>query len=132
MIYVALIVIMIAHYAGDFLFQTREMAENKSRSIMVLLDHVFVYTRTLGSIIIGTFIAALLIFPGFLTIFMLPMIGAYMIINGVLHFAVDYVTSKVSAYYFRVDNMKAFWNTIGFDQFLHASCLIGTAALLTL
>jgi hypothetical protein len=42
----------------------------------------------------------------------------------ITHFIIDFVTSKMTAYYYRVGKTKAFWNTIGFDQILHIWILI--------
>ena len=36
--------LIIGHFVGDFVFQTRYMGNNKGSNVSVLLDHVFVYT----------------------------------------------------------------------------------------
>jgi hypothetical protein len=38
-----LIILYVCHFIGDFIFQTRKMAENKSKSIYYLTSHVLWY-----------------------------------------------------------------------------------------
>lgn len=49
--------------------------------------------------------------------------------NGFLHFMTDFVTSQISSHLWD-RNRKAFWVTIGLDQWIHAACLINTLPLL--
>lgn len=109
-----LYLIFFAHWVGDFVCQTREMAERKSNSLYWLSIHVVIY-----SIVIQTF-----------SLFVSPNITSWILFsltNFGLHFLVDFFTSKATTYFWQKDNKKAFFTTIGFDQFLHAACLLWTA-----
>ncbi|PQO46309.1 DUF3307 domain-containing protein [Blastopirellula marina] len=104
--------VMLTHWIADFLCQTRWMAENKSKDLKALSAHVGVYTVVLG----------VLCWPLF------SLLGglAFMLVNGVLHFVVDFITSRISSYFYQQKNMHAFFATVGFDQYLHFVCLWGT------
>lgn len=103
--------IFIAHFIGDFILQSREIANNKSSNIFILSFHCIIYSLTLFcvSVFIGFGEAAL-----------------FALINGVLHFVVDYVTSKLTTYYYTKENSKMFFNIVGLDQLIHYSTLIVT------
>jgi len=107
-----MVAILFAHFLGDFLFQTNDMALNKSTSIKWLSLHVLAYTFSLFAVavfILGT--KGLLLF---------------LFWNALLHWIVDFFTSKVIARLSSLSNKKWFYTMIGFDQFLHAATLIVT------
>lgn len=104
------IAILFTHWVGDFLLQTSEMAFNKSKSIRWLTIHVLVYGATLMA---GGFI------------FFSPVFAVrFALINVVLHWVTDFFTSKLAAKY--VQHRRIFFIIIGFDQFIHALCLLGS------
>lgn len=96
--------ILLAHWVGDFLLQTRWMGHNKSHNILAMLVHISVYTLTLCLV--------------------LPFKLAF--INGLLHLCIDYSTSKMSAVFYKYRLEYLFWATIGLDQVLHIMCLYVT------
>lgn len=101
------ILIMFVHWVADFIMQTRWMATNKSTSNLALGTHILVY--------------------------MIPMsmFGVYFaIINGILHFTVDYFTSRGTSYLWKKQETHMFFILIGLDQFLHMVCLLYTYKLL--
>ena len=127
--------IWISHFIADFVFQTRKMGENKSTSLFWLSMHILTY------------------FTVFLTLglfYLQPLLGwwhfiGYVIMNTLLHFATDFITSKITGYFYMkaesaktqdIANeiklskarraMKGFWTTIGFDQLVHCTTLIQT------
>lgn len=108
-----LIILFFAHYVGDFLLQNKWMGENKSKAWLPLLSHIAVYTVTLG-------------------VFTYPMHTSYawwiyfLIWNTLAHFCIDAYTSQLSRACYEAKNMGAFWKVVGFDQFLHVSCLISS------
>jgi len=102
--------VFFCHTVADFILQSRWMAENKSKSLKALSVHILEYT---GVMFIG------LILP-----FGLAGAATYAVLNGVLHFFTDLVTSKLSSYAYETENMKLFWGVIGFDQFIHICCLL--------
>jgi hypothetical protein len=95
--------LLILHFIGDFILQTDKMALNKSKSVKWLTIHVVVYTIP------------------FLLINWL-----YALINGVLHWIVDYVTSRQAAMFHRKGQRSMFFKIIGLDQLLHGIILIFT------
>ncbi len=98
-----LILIFVLHYIGDFILQTRWMGENKSKLLSALSLHILVYTATL-----------------------LPFGFEFAIINGILHFITDFITSRLSSRAYKNGNMAQFWAIIGFDQLIHTITLILT------
>ncbi len=92
------------HFIADFVLQTREMATKKSSDLYWLSCHVTVYTIT----------------------FMLFFGPIFALMNGVLHFVTDFITSRLTTHFYKKENMQMFFTTIGFDQAIHASTLILT------
>ena len=102
-----IVLIIWIHFIGDFILQTNRMAVSKSEDNVALTEHVAVYS---------------LIFM-FLNV-------KFAVVNMVLHFMVDYVTSRVSKHFWQKNERHWFFVTIGFDQALHLTTLIATYALL--
>jgi hypothetical protein len=107
------ILILFAHWCGDYALQTSEMATLKASSVKWLTIHVAVYSIPIlaVSFVLFNSQAALV----------------YMAINAGLHWSVDLITSRVAAKY--RSNQRAYHLIVGFDQFLHAWCLLGTLSL---
>ena len=103
---ITLIFIILLHWLADFVLQTDQMAQNKSKSLYWLTLHVFAYS---------------LIFFGFGWKFVL--------ITFVCHWITDFVTSKITSYYWKIENRHMFFVVIGFDQFLHITQLLLTYEL---
>lgn len=99
-------VFILAHYVGDFFFQSREIAVKKSSSVLALSIHVAIYAATLLAF-------------SFLVDFTSYQRAVFIIYNGLLHWIVDYITSRISAKAWEKGNMEKFWDTIGLDQFFH-------------
>lgn len=118
---------LIAHFVGDFLFQSDEMALNKSKSNVVLADHVFWYS-----------VPFLLLAGSF------PSIANLWVFYGALyasHFATDWVTSRITSklWFIKLTPLQRtdpnydpdlfdakmlptrhwFFVAIGFDQLIH-------------
>jgi hypothetical protein len=109
-----LILILFVHFLADFVFQRRKVGNNKHKSILFLAEHCFVYLIIFLCLLISFFDC-------------IP-IAIFSLINFGLHFIVDFITSKLSYYFYRrMNSEKKFWTTIGFDQFLHVAALIITA-----
>ena len=105
-----LITIIILHFISDFIFQTDYIAINKSTSWFVLFDHVTFY-----------------IFP-----FLLVFGWLYALVNFILHFATDAISSRVSSYFWKKDQRHWFFVTIGLDQAIHMLCLVMSYPLINL
>lgn len=104
------------HFVFDFVFQTNDMAMNKSKSNKWLLAHIAVYTSPF-------------IFFGI----------KFALVNGVAHFLTDWITSRINSHLWKqgsdpsrdVDSRKSyvhyFFVGVGVDQAIHATCLLLTA-----
>jgi hypothetical protein len=120
--------ILLAHYIGDWLFQTRYIAENKSKKLSVLFKHVSIYGLTLLCLVgwsmpLETFCVWLAI-----------NVTAHAIQDWFLwRIAATVVAKKLPKSYDMIDvyKSKAFWDTVGTDQFIHYMILFSTYISLT-
>ncbi len=97
-----------AHWFGDFFLQTDEMALNKSASNGWLTAHVAVYTGVL-------FVVTVSVSPW------------YALVNGGLHWGVDYGTSRWTSHLYKAGRRHDFFVVVGLDQMIHTWCLGVTA-----
>lgn len=98
-----IIIIFWLHFISDFLLQSTYMSKNKSKQLTPLLLHCFVYS--------------------------LPFLWfgwKFALLAGLLHFPIDFITSKVTSYLYNNDAYHWFFVVIGFDQAIHISILILT------
>lgn len=109
-----LIYVLFLHWIGDFMLQSRWMANNKSHDLSALGCHVWLYTAMLGS---GVFITG-----RYERIDFVWFCG----VNALLHFTTDFFTSKATSYLWKKERVKDFFSVVGFDQFLHTVALIVT------
>ena|SRR5215467_3687201 len=111
----ALIALLAVHWLADFVLQSHWMSVNKSKRLDALALHVITYTATLS-------VGSALIFGvqdlGLLLVF----IG----VNGILHFATDYVTSRITSRLWQQQREHLFFVVVGFDQLIHQVTLIAT------
>jgi hypothetical protein len=103
---------LFCHFIADFICQSREMGEKKSKSFSMLFYHVAVY-----NIVLFIMLFFVLSFQTAETV---------SAINSGSHLIIDFTTSKITTYFYTNNRMHAFFTTIGFDQFLHACVLIWT------
>ncbi len=110
---IRLILMGLIHFISDFLCQTREMANNKSKSIYWLTIHVLIYSvvTTLCWTIYTQSIQTLIY---------------VWIVTFTSHWITDFITSKITSYFYLKNNMRGFFGTIGFDQFIHGATLLIT------
>ena len=104
------IYILLAHWVGDFLFQSTNMAVKKYNSLKWLFLHIITYTAVM--LVTGQILFSWQVGLG------------YAIFNGLLHLITDFFTSKLSAKY--QDRPRIFYPILGFDQFIHMVCLYWT------
>ena len=109
--------VALTHYWADFTMQTNWMATNKSKSVKALSAHVGVYTGMMA------IFAMSLALSGY---FSLPGMFGFVLLNGALHFCVDFCTSKITSRYWSQNKMHEFFAVVGFDQLLHFNCLLIT------
>lgn len=125
-----IVYLLVLHFIGDFVLQTDDMALNKSTSNLWLLAHVGMYYLTImgGLTAMAMSVLPLLSGENFMALMKTAMI--YSAVNAAAHGIIDYVSSRVSSYFFTQGLRHEFFVTIGFDQLLHAAILIGTLGLL--
>lgn len=104
-----LVALLATHWVGDFVLQTDFQASNKSRRLDALSLHAATYTATL-------FLAAVILFG-------LVAAVIFAALNGALHFATDYITSRASSKLWAEQNWRRFFMMIGFDQLIHQATL---------
>ena len=102
--------VLLLHFVGDFLCQTRQMANNKSSNNYWLAAHVTVYSFVL--------------FLGLIYFFDIRNLILFVIANFFLHFITDKITSQFTSYFYKKNNLYGFFSIVGFDQFIHNSTLI--------
>lgn len=113
------IYILLVHWVADFLFQSRHMATRKSESNYYLSLHVTIYSFTtimlwvLFFLIIGTHMTTFTVFLSLAVTF-------------ATHWLTDYVTSRQTSKFYKAENYKAFFDTVGIDQWIHALTLFLT------
>ena len=109
------IALLAIHWFGDFFLQSDWMALNKSKNWLALSVHVSIYTTTLFvlmSIVTGHFALV------------------YALVNGVLHFGTDAITSRITASLYKQKKNHWFFVVVGIDQLIHYTTLILTLSLL--
>jgi len=99
--------ILVLHFVGDFILQSNWMATHKSTNNKALLYHVLAYSSVF-----------ILISP------------LYAIINGIAHFGIDYMTSRITSKLWTDKEIHCFFIIIGLDQLLHTLILVGTYNLI--
>jgi hypothetical protein len=119
--------LLFAHWFADFFCQTNWMAVNKSKDTWALASHVFVY-----SVIMGVFF--------WVVTLDFHKAWAFCCFMYCTHFAIDFVTSRLTSRLFaqwfmcntvNVDDVQPrptlhnFFVVIGFDQFLHFATILG-------
>jgi len=104
-----IILILWAHWIGDFILQSDYHAVNKSKDNLVLMDHVIMYSL-----------------PFFVVGMLVPLTFSWIVGNAVLHGLTDYVTSRMTTRYWLAEKRHEFFVTIGFDQSFHFTCLFLT------
>lgn len=124
-IFIWIILLLVAHFVADFIFQPHYIAISKSYDIKNLIYHIIIYALAFFIIfglswyfmfyIIGITITAEI---------WLQMTFGITIVNSILHYIIDYFTSNVSGYFWKKKDYHNFFVIIGFDQLLHVSLLI--------
>lgn len=118
--------LLFAHWLGDFVFQTDEMAKGKSKSYKILARHIWAYMLPLWAFCwVGKFFN--LIDPSITTIHAIPL---FVLANGGCHFVVDAITSRITSKLWIAGRSHDFFAVIGFDQLLHGCFLIWTGRYL--
>ncbi len=110
-----ILVILFSHTVADFVLQSDEVAKGKSSNNWTLLKHITIYTAAMlpcAAVVSG------------------PLFMLFLSINAVAHFITDYITSRITTYYWLREERHKFFVTIGFDQFAHMAALLITYSAL--
>ena len=103
--YIFLFIILGFHFVFDFIFQTNEMAQNKSKCIGALSQHVFVYT--VGLILCSLYLHMF----GYFAVLKVALHWA--LLNGIFHWITDFITSKVNSYFYKRATFTTFLLELG-------------------
>ena len=95
------ILIQWVHFFSDFILQSDKMALNKNASLKYLGIHCIVYSVPF-------------LYFGFI----------FAIINGLLHFVIDFISSKITKRLWDREQRYWFFVVIGIDQAIHITCII--------
>jgi len=106
-----IIYLLFIHWIADFVFQSNYVAQNKSKSNKILLWHCCLYGLSFAC-----FTNNIL----------------YGLILSLIHFPVDYVTSRINSKLWAKGDMHSFFVSVGFDQYIHFVTIILVGNYLTL
>ena len=124
----AIVLVFLAHFIADFPMQTGTMAENKSTSWKWLSSHIAAYTGSM--IVLGIMFLPVmhwgLDYKGKALIDFTSAWCIFSLLNGLLHFFTDAITSRCTTYFYKKGDTHTFFTVIGFDQFMHGVTLILT------
>lgn len=109
------VALLATHWVADFVCQTHWQASNKSKSLDALSRHVATYTAVLAVASFVLFGAIGLLFAA---------------VNGILHFATDFGTSRWSSRLYAKQDWHNFFVVIGLDQLIHQVTLAATLAIM--
>ena len=111
--------ILLIHFLADFALQTHEQAQNKSHSNIHLHQHVATYSAV-----------------WFLAVWSwtksIEMALVFTVVTFFVHYCTDWVTSRISKFYFKQEDYHNGFVVVGVDQVLHYIQLIFTFKLIEL
>ena len=111
--------LIFTHWFADFVLQTDDMATKKSKSLFWLSQHILAYGLGLwGFCFLNAFFSKEV--PPFSSAF------EFVIVNMIAHFAIDFVTSKITSKLWQEKKVHNFFVVIGFDQALHMATIFLT------
>lgn len=100
-----IIYLLFIHWIADFVLQSDKMAKEKSSNNLMLFYHSMIY----GTLFAGATIMYNYGMEGILFGYLL----------GLIHFPVDYITSRINAKLYKAGKNHEFFVSIGFDQLIH-------------
>ncbi len=103
------------HYLFDFKVQTEWQANNKSHDNWALTSHVLTYTSGLGVM------SVILLYSQGKE---LSICAGWTVVNGVVHWCVDWCTSRITSSNWKRGRIRAVFLTVGADQLIHHMCLL--------
>lgn len=129
---------LVAHWIADFILQPRWMAKEKSTSNLALAQHCIIYTSVMSLVGIAIMISS---YKDASTSTLIILSVAFGVFQGIMHYIVDYFTSRLAKYCYVKSTIEAsvrdreqweskFWVVIGFDQMIHMIILLGSIIIL--
>ena len=116
----AILYVLFFHWVGDFICQSRWMADNKNKSTYALTIHVLTYMTVM------LLSQEALAVTSSNTFQVQKAVWTYVLINGVLHWMTDFITSQFTHHFAEKKEWYKFFSTVGLDQLIHQFCLIST------
>jgi Protein of unknown function (DUF3307) len=113
------VALLAVHWLADFVLQSHWMSVNKSKRLDALSLHAVTYT---GALLVGSGLVLGLRQIELLVLF----VGA----NGFLHFATDFVTSRITSRLWCQQREHDFFVMVGLDQLVHQVTLATTLWLI--
>jgi hypothetical protein len=107
-------VLLGAHFVGDFILQTHWQASNKSKNPVALRRHVLVWTLVIAVTSVAMFGSVGIPFA---------------VVNGVLHMVTDFFSSRQTARLWAKQDWHNFFIVVGCDQLIHHVTLFLTLLL---
>jgi hypothetical protein len=109
------VALLFVHWVADFVLQSHWMSVNKSKRFDALLLHATTYT---GVLLVG---AGLI-----LGVHQIESLALFVGVNGLLHLATDFVTSRITSRLWQLKREHDFFVVVGLDQFIHQATLATT------
>ncbi len=122
------VTILFIHWLADFVCQSDWMAKGKSSSEAILTAHIAVYF--LVSVVCFMVVEAFRVFPAVLGERVQVAVWTFCILNALLHWITDWFTSRATKRLWEAKEVHRFFVVIGFDQLIHACCLLALASRL--
>lgn len=124
-LFIGVILILVAHFIADFVFQPHYIAISKSENVLNLVAHIVIYVFSFFIIFASSWYVMFYMFQTTIPAnIWLQMTALILIINGILHYIIDYMTSQATKCFWNKKDYHNFFVVIGFDQLLHTGLLI--------
>jgi hypothetical protein len=127
MLYQYILAIIVLHFIGDWLLQSRFMADNKSKFTVIgwiaWSQHIIIYfiTMMIGIAVFYHYYPQELVMRN---------LACWTIFNSIIHGIQDKITSQLTSRFYAKHNYHAFFTTIGFDGMMHYLTLFISAKLM--
>ena len=116
-----ILIILIAHFIGDFVLQSDKIASNKSKNSEILYVHCWLYS--IPFYVSGTIIS---IIDSKWNSKECILFGLWILFNIHFHFVIDYVTSRITSKLWVNNKRHLFFTAIGADLLIHYIVLLVT------
>ena len=108
-----ILIIIFVHWFADFVLQTSKQAEGKSKNLRPLLNHTLIYSSVWIPVITLLFYVQNI--P--LNSMIIPII--FFLVTFVSHTVTDFISSRITSYLWKTNQVHNFFVVIGIDQVFH-------------